>query len=183
MNKQDYFLLLNRIHPNFFKREDILNLPDEGIYEEMILALEEFEPGKYDKKLCDNISFGYYHGDVEKLKEKVERIDQNWSKFFQGKYRVYCGYIDGEVVSFCVIEDMGTHDISGHPYKIGGPGCVGTLPECRNKGIGLTMIKNVTQILKDEGYDYSYIHFTAVPSWYERLGYKSVLQWNNKGVL
>ena len=44
------------------------------------------------------------------------------------------------------------------------------------------MIKHVTQILKDEGYDYSYIHYTGVASWYEKLGYKTSIKWNKNGV-
>lgn len=183
MNKQDYILLLDSMYPNFFERETVRNLPDEWICDEMILTLDEFEPSKYDKEFDNNISFGYYNGDLDKLKEKVEKVVQYWSKSYNGKHRIYCGYIDGEVVSFCLIEDKGIHDINGHQYRIGGPGCVGTLPEYRNKGIGLTMVKNVTQILKDEGYDYSYIHFTGVASWYEKLGYKSVLKWNKNGII
>ncbi len=67
--------------------------------------------------------------------------------------------------------------------KVGGPGCVGTLPEYRNKGIGLIMVKHVTQILKEEGYDYSYIHFTGVAPWYEKLGYKTTIRWTKNGVV
>ncbi len=67
--------------------------------------------------------------------------------------------------------------------KVGGPGCVGTIPEYRDKGIGLTMVKHVTRILKEEGYDYSYIHYTSEASWYEKLGYKTSIRWNRKGIL
>ena len=77
---------------------------------------------------------------------------------------------------------MGVHGVNGREYKIGGPGCVGTLPEFRNKGIGLTMVRNVTQILKAEGYDYSYIHFTGIAQWYEKLGYKTCVRWNKNGI-
>ena len=45
------------------------------------------------------------------------------------------------------------------------------------------MVKNVTRILKEDGYDYSYIHFTGVASWYEKLGYKTSIKWNKHGVL
>ena len=183
MNKQDYILLLNRMYPNFFEREAVRNLPDEWICDEMLLALKEFDPGIYDKKFSENISFGYYNGNLDRLKEKVGKVVQYWSESYNGEHRAYCGYINGEVVSFCLIKDKGVHGINGHPYKIGGPGCVGTLPEYRNKGIGLTMVKNVTQILKEEGYDYSYIHFTGAAPWYEKLGYKSVLKWNKNGIL
>ena len=37
--------------------------------------------------------------------------------------------------------------------------------------------------LKEEGYDYSYIHYTAVAPWYEKLGYETIIKWNAKGII
>lgn len=113
----------------------------------------------------------------------MEKVVEYWVNSFSGKHRIYCGYLDGKVVSFCLVENKGTYNIGGHEFKIGGPGCVGTLPKYRNKGIGLTMVKYVTQILKDEGYDFSYIHFTGVARWYEKLGYKTAVKWSSNGVI
>ncbi len=183
MNKQESILLLNGIHPNFFEGEDVRDIPNEEIYDEMILSLDEFEPCKYDKRLDDNISFGYYKGDIDELKKVVERVDQHWVQFYDASQRIYCGFVDGKIASFCLIENMGAHNIGGRKVKVGGPGCVGTLPEYRNKGIGLIMVKHVTQILKEEGYDYSYIHFTGVAPWYEKLGYKTTIRWTKNGVV
>lgn len=183
MNKQDGVALLKSLKPDFFEREYIRNIPGESIYDEMVLLLDEFNPKLYEKQLADNISFGYYEGDIETLRKVVEQVDLSWVNFYTEESRAYCGYIDGRVVSFCLVEDMGTHEIGGKSLKIGGPGCVGTLPECRNKGIGLMMIRDVTQILKDEGYDYSYIHYTGVAPWYARLGYRTSVRWNNKGII
>ena len=67
--------------------------------------------------------------------------------------------------------------------KIGGPGCVGTVPEYRRQGIGLRLVQLATGILKDQGYDLSYIHYTAVAPWYAKLGYQTVLKWNGRGFL
>lgn len=183
MNKQEGILLLDSMYPNFFERENVRSIPDEWICDEMILSLDKFEPRKYDKKLEDNMSFGYYAGDIDELKKAVEKVVPYWTQFYNEKQRIYCGYIDGKTASFCLIEDTGVHNISGREVKIGGPGCVGTLPEYRNKGIGLTMVKHVTQILKEEGYDYSYIHFTGVAPWYEKLGYKTSVKWTKNGVV
>ncbi|MCH5266417.1 MAG: GNAT family N-acetyltransferase [Lachnospiraceae bacterium] len=182
MNKQDYILLFNCLYPNFFEREFVRSLPEELVFDEMILPLNEFDMHKYDKNLDDNISFGFYDSDLDKLKKEVEKVDQDWVQYYNGKLRIYCGYVDGKVASFCLVEDKGIYNIDGSEIKIGGPGCVGTLLEYRDKGIGLTMVKHVTQILKEEGYDYSYIHFTSVASWYERLGYKISIKWNKNGV-
>ena len=182
MNKQDCVLLFNLIYPDFFEREGIRDLPEEFVFDEMILPLNEFDIHKYGKNLDNSISFGFYNGDLDELKKEIEKVDRNWVQFFDGKHRIYCGYIDRKVASFCLVEDMGTHNINGCEIKIGGPGCVGTLSEYRDKGIGLTMVKHVTQILKEEGYDYSYIHFTGVASWYEKLGYKTSIKWSKNGI-
>lgn len=183
MDKQDYILLFNCLHPDFFEKESIRDMSEEFIFDEMILPLAEFDVHKYDKNLADNISFSFYDGDINELKKEVEKVDQQWVPYYDGKGRIYCGYIDGKVASFCLIEDMGSHSIDGCIIKIGGPGCVGTLPEYRDRGIGLTMVKHVTQILKEEGYDYSYIHYTGVASWYEKLGYKTSIKWNKNGII
>ena len=183
MSKQDYITLLDSMYPNFFEKETVRNMSEEWICDEMILALEEFRPEKYEKEFDDRISFGYYEGDLEELKKEVRRVVEYWAESYNGKHRIFCGYMDGKVVSFCLIEDKGVHSIGGQNLKIGGPGCVGTLPEYRKKGIGLTMVKKVTEILKEEGYDYSYIHFTGVAPWYEKLGYETILKWNKHGLL
>lgn len=183
MNKQDFILLFDRMHPNFFKSEEIRGLPEDEIFEEMLLPLDEFDINIYDKKFGDNVSFGLFNGGFSELKKAVGRVDGDWVQFFNEDDRIYCGYIDGKVASFCIIDDKGIFGINGRNIRVGASGCVGTLPEYRDKGIGLTMVKNATQILKDEGFDYGYIHFTYVAKWYEKLGYKTVLRWNRNGVI
>ena len=83
---------------------------------------------------------------------------------------------------FYTVNDMGTHPYFGYPLKIAGP-CRRSVPAYRKQGIGLEMVRRVTMILKDEGYDLSYIHYTGVPHWYEKLGYRTVLRWTGTGVL
>ena len=182
MNKQESILLFNCLHPDFFESEPIRGLPEEYVFDEMILSLNEFDGHVYDKKIDGNVSFGFYDGDLDELKNAVEKVEKDWTPYFNGGNRIFCGYVNGKVACFCLVDDMGTHEINGHALKIGGPGCVGTLPEYRDKGIGLTMVKQVTQILKNEGYDYSYIHYTYVAPWYEKLGYKIFLKWNRNGI-
>ena len=183
MNKQECIQLFYCLHPDFFGNEFVKSLPEEYVFDEMILSLNEFDICKYDKKFYGGVSFGFYDGGLDELKKKVERVEEHWKPFFNEKDRIFCGYANGKAASFCLVSDMGTHKIKGHEFKIGGPGCVGTLPEYRDKGIGLTMVKHVTQILKEEGYDYSYIHYTYLAPWYERLGYKTVIKWNRDGIL
>lgn len=183
MTKQENIQLFYSMHPDFFEQENIQNMPDEWVFDEMVLPLDKFDSCKYDRKLDENISFGYYQGDISEIKKAVEKVDQDWPQYYTKGQRIYSGYIDGKIASFCMIANLGVHNINGRKVKVGGPGCVGTLPEYRDKGIGLTMVKHITQILKEEGYDYSYIHFTSVAPWYEKLGYKTTIRWTGKGIL
>ena len=61
--------------------------------------------------------------------------------------------------------------------------CVGTVPEYRRQGIGLKMVQNVTQILKEKGYALGYIHYTGVGHWYAKLGYQTLVKWNSGGII
>ena len=82
MTKQDYILLFNCMHPNFVDSENIRGLPDDEAYEEMVLPLNEFNFNIYDKNLDDNISFGFYDGNIEELKKEVEKVDQDCVQFY-----------------------------------------------------------------------------------------------------
>lgn len=179
--KQEAITLFNRMHPGFFEQEHIQSMSEDWIFDEMMLKLDEFDKHRYEKTLDASVTFGFFEGNRAELLNAVEQVEPGWVQFFAGESRVFCGYLDGKVVSFCIVENMGTYSINGKTLKIGGPGCVGTLPEYRDKGIGLMMVKKATQILKDEGYDYSYIHYTYVAQWYEKLGYKTVLKWTKNG--
>lgn len=183
MTRQEGILLFHSMHPNFFEAEGIRSLPEEWIFDEMALSLEQFDPCKYDRKLEDGVSFGDYQGNIFKIRQAVESVDTDWPQYFTETQRIYCGYLDGKIASFCIIADLGMHRVNGRDVKVGGPGCVGTVPEYRDRGIGLTMVKHATRILKEEGYDYSYIHFTSEAPWYEKLGYKTSIRWTGKGIL
>ena len=99
--------------------------------------------------------------------------------FFGEDQRFYCAFDGDNIASFCIVEDMGIHC----GLQVGGPGCVGTLPEYRRKGIGLEMVRRATVSLLDEGYDLFWIHYTSKERWYSKLGYTTVLRWNNKGFI
>ena len=183
MNNKEKERLFFELHPGFFDREYVRRIPENETATELMMYLADFDPECYKKTLSENITFGFYNGDINKLKEKVRSVVEHWTQFFNEKTLVYCGYLDGKVASFCIIEDYGEHEVNGSKARIGAPGCVGTLEEYRNRGIGLTMIRNVTQILKEEGYEYSYIHYTFEPQWYSKAGYKTFVRWNCKGFI
>lgn len=183
MNRQDYIALFDSLHPNFFEQDYIRTMPENVIFDEMVLPLDEFDEGAYQKDLGGDVSFGFCDGGIDELKSAVASVDEDWVQYFVAGQRVFCGYIGGKIASFCIVDDLGAHDIGGRTLKVGGPGCVGTLPEYRDRGIGLTMVKLVTKMLKDEGFDLSYIHFTYVAPWYAKLGYKTSIRWSSGGIV
>ena len=181
--RKDYEALFREMHPGFFEREYIRSINEEWIYEEMILPLDGFNPDEYRKTFDSSVTFGIFRGGMNELYASIEQVIPAWLQLFDEKTRVYCGFVNGKIASFCMIENMGEHVLDGQKVRIGGPGCVGTVPEYRNRGVGLMMVKDVTQILKEEGYDLSYIHYTGVAPWYRKLGYRTVLTWNKHGFL
>lgn len=56
--------------------------------------------------------------------------------------------------------------------KVGSIGCVGTLPQYREQGIGLRMVELATLYLKNAGCDKSYVSYTHIERWYQKLGYQ-----------
>lgn len=183
MEKNELIALFNNMHPDFFEARHIRSLPKEYIFDEMILSLELFDPTVYERDLGETVTFGFFAGDINELKAAITEVDCDWLQYFSKDKRIYCGFKNERIASFAIISDLGTHSINERDVRIGGPGCVGTLPQFRDSGIGLTLVKKVTEILKNEGYDYSYIHYTYVASWYEKLGYKVALRWNKSGML
>ena len=179
MKQLDYVNMFHTMHPGFFERAYIKSIPTEQVYEEMILWLEGFDPDAVKIVVPEGITFGFFQGDMNLLLDAVRQVDESWVQYYKPDSRAFCAFDGDKPVSFCMIENMKGYD----GLKIGGPGCVGTVPEYRKKGIGLRMVQFATAILKEEGYDLSYIHYTGVAPWYASLGYETILKWNSKGIL
>ena len=177
----DYIRLFETLHPDFFERDYIKKIPETYVYDEMIMELSSFDKDAYDIPYPLGITFGYYKGDYDRFLDAVKSVDASWAQVYKPADRIYCGFDGDRIASFCMIEDMKEYTQDGVTYKVGGPGCVGTVPEYRKRGIGLSMIRDATIILKDLGYDLGYIHYTGVAGWYAKLGYRTVLKWNSKG--
>ena len=141
--------------------------------DEMLLAL-----GGYTDPLpaLDGVTFGFYFGEPAPLLKAVNEVEPNWAKYYDGREPAFCGFVGDTVVSFCLLSDFGEREIFGGKAKFGGTGCVGTVPAYRRRGIGLKMVSLGTAILKERGFDYSYIHDTGVPDWYAKLGYKTIFR-------
>ena len=179
MGAMDWKALFDALYPGFFDQPSIRALPQDGSWEEMALSLPGFSGRDLAIPVPDGVSFGIYKGGLQPLRAEVRRVDESWPGYYDGKHRVYCAFDGDRVASFCLLEDMGTY----RGLRVAGPGCVGTLPEYRRRGIGLRMVQNATALLAAEGYDIGYIHYTGVGPWYARLGYRTVLRWNRDGVV
>ncbi|MCH5325002.1 MAG: GNAT family N-acetyltransferase [Eubacterium sp.] len=127
----------------------------------------------------DGISFGEYHGELAELRDAVRMVDEEWVQYFGEGDRFFCAYAGDKIVAFCCLADMGRFN----GLHIGGPGCVGAIPEYRRQGIGLEMVRLATETLRQDGYDLSWIHYTHLANWYMKLGYQPVLRWNSSGII
>lgn len=173
----NYEAMFHQFHPDFFEEEGIRDLPAEYVFEEQILDLRTFDPSAVEVSCPEHITFGMYAGDLDTLRRAVVQVDEDWVQYFNEGDAVYCAFDGDQVVSFCNLDEFGI--FAGQ--KIGGPGCVGTVPAYRKQGIGLKMVQNATMLLKEQGCDMSYIHYTHVGPWYAKLGYETVLRWNADG--
>ena len=175
----NYTDLFNDMHPGFFDQAHIRALPAGSVYAEQVLDLKVFDPDAVHIPCPEGIAFGLYRDDPDALREAVGQVEEGWVQYFGAQDRVLCA-CDGErIASFCIVDDMGRH----LGLRVGGPGCVGTVPEYRRLGIGLELVRRATALLRREGFDLSYIHYTGVDRWYARLGYETVLRWNRDGIV
>ncbi|MBE6936376.1 MAG: GNAT family N-acetyltransferase [Ruminococcaceae bacterium] len=143
---------------------------DDGAFAEMSMDL-----GTYQEKTApiDAVSFGFYPGNAEDLQELVAAVDDGWVKYFHGKLPIFCGMIDGKVVSFCIVDPDADTMLSRPDIRVGSIGCVGTSPAYRSRGIGLRMVDLATLYLQEKGCDKAYISYTHIDFWYARLGYET----------
>lgn len=173
----DHRAVFDALFPGFFSDAGIRALDPDHVFTELVLDLKEYTP-RPPVPCPENITFGLYEGDVEGLRAVVRRVDGDWVRYFDGSGRYFAAFEGDRIVSFCVLDDMGRCG----EKRIGGPGCVGTVPEYRGKGTGLRLVQLATEKLKAEGFDLSWIHYTYLEKWYARLGYEPVLRWNFGGV-
>ena len=178
MKQLDYKDYFSKLFPGFFEREYIRNLPEKNVAEELVIDLHNFSAEDVKLTCPEHITFGMYNGDLDALHAAVNEVEDSWAEFFTKESRIYCAFDGDKVVSFCLVDDFGVYN----GLKVGGPGCVGTIPSYRRQGIGLKMVEKATQILKERGFDYSYIHYTGVGPWYAKLGYELILQWDKRGL-
>ena len=174
----DHREIFDGLFPRFFEGEGIRALGKDESFSELVLDLRAYAPLP-PAAAPSGVTFGEYSGDIGALRAAVSRVDEDWVQYFDGNSRYFTAIEDGRIVSFCVLDEMGRY--SG--MRVGGPGCVGTVPERRGRGIGLRLVQLSTELLKREGFDLSWIHYTHLDKWYGSLGYDLVLRWNGEGIV
>lgn len=152
---------------------------DDGEFSEMILDLDDY---KEKTSPMADIEFGFFEGDVKDIKAAVALVDEDWVQYYHEGTSAFCGFEGGKIVSFCIVEKEPYCILSPGGKKIGGIGCVGTVPQYRKRGIGLRMVDLATVYLKEEGYDRANISYTPIEKWYGKLGYQTFTRFslNNK---
>ena len=177
LSEDDYKQLFDEMHPHFFEASYIRERPEDDTCFELILELKKESPAKIEANVPSHITFGVYSGDLKKLHAAIEVVDKDWVQYFTEDRRAFCAFDGDKIAAFCLLEDWGVHK----GLRIGGPGCVGTVPDYRKQGIGLEMVRLATELVQKEGFDISWIHYTHLVNWYSRLGYHTILKWGCKG--
>ena len=156
----------------FFAKQGFVSV---GKCDEMILKLVDFQLVKLALHGSDIAEYGWFDGDLEDIRSAVSLVDENWTQYFINPENIYVAKVNGEIASFCLVDINCQNYLTDKYRKVGMPGCVGTVPKFRNKGIALEMVARVTEYLKDQGMDVSFIFFTGVAKWYEKIGYRTFL--------
>lgn len=142
----------------------------DGIFAEMALDLRDY---RERTSPITGVHFGFYVGSTERIKEAVALVDAQWVPYFDENVRIFCGYVEERPISFCIVDVDVDCPISAPGIKVGGIGCVGTIPQCRRMGAGLRMVDLATLYLKSAGCDRAYVHYTHIEKWYGKLGYQT----------
>lgn len=112
--------------------------------------------------------FRFISGATDELVSAVKSVDEEWVQYFDSD--IFCGFVGGRLVSFCIVEDDVTCALSGGDIRMGSVGCVGTIPSARGRGIGLKMVSLALKELSRRGCERCLIHQTHLDKWYGRLG-------------
>ena len=143
-----------------------------GGCDEMLLKLDTF---CFDESMFRGhlyADYGWYSGDIDTIRKAVAEVDEGWPEYFDVGSHIYVATVGDEIASFCLVSTDVSNYLTDAFGRVGMPGCVGSVPKFRNRGIALEMVARVTQYLKDSGMDISFIFYTGVSDWYKKLGYE-----------
>lgn len=116
--------------------------------------------------------------DRTELLAAVEAAEEGWARIFEEcKDPVFLAVLDGEIAGFEILSpNSGRFLRPGQ--QVGSVGCVGVVPAQRKKGIGLAMVAQGVQWLKEQGSTMIELRYTWLDKWYGKLGFQTVArQW------
>lgn len=143
---------------------------------DMVLQLDEFSLEKNEIPAApETVVFHYAQKkDLESLLDSVAKVDPSWCRYFDiSKETVYIAEEGDQVLGFVILVQKGLSFSTNFNGRVAGLGCLGVIPENRERGIGLQLAARATYELKQIGYDYSYLSYTWLEDWYGSLGYKT----------
>ncbi len=146
----------------------------------MAASLEDFDIDKLDiYPAPEYIRFRYEKPEEhEKLLKAIEAVEPNWVQYFSKpspksrmKTLIAEDIRNGAIAGFVTTEpNAATFE---HDNLItGSMGCVGVVPEYRRLGIGLRMVADGMQKLKEQGDQAVELTYIVLTDWYSRLGLK-----------
>lgn len=156
----------------FFEKNGFTSV---GACDEMLMRLADFQLDTLNLHGSSVAEYGWYDGNLEDIQHAVSLVDDSWPQYFTNLNNIYVAKVDGEIASFCLVDINCQNYLTDKYGKVGMPGCVGTVPKFRNKGIALEMVARATDYLKMKGMDISFIFFTGVAEWYKKIGYQTFL--------
>jgi GNAT superfamily N-acetyltransferase len=143
---------------------------DDGPFAEMSMTLQGYQE---KTRPIAGITYGFYSGPVSEIRDAVRQVDTEWVQYFNEKTPIFCAFLEGKPISFCIVEEDENCPLAIPGIRVGSIGCVGTLPQHRGRQIGLRMVDLATVFLRDRGCHKGYISYTGIDHWYAKLGYKT----------
>lgn len=122
--------------------------------------------------------------DRAELLAAVEAAEEGWVSVFAGcKDPIFLAIMDGKIAGFEVLASDGGRFLRPG-QQVGCVGCVGVVPEQRERGIGMDMVAQGIQWLKEQGCTMIELRYVELESWYRKLGFQTTRrQWMGEKVL
>lgn len=146
----------------------------------MAAKLADFDIDKLDiYPSPEYIRFRYeMPGEHDKLLKAVNEVEPNWVQYFSEpkednpeKTLIAEDTRNGNIAGF-VMSEPGGASFEHSGLKTSAMGCVGVVPEYRRSGIGLRMVADGMQRLKEQGEQAVELTYIVLIDWYSRLGLK-----------
>jgi beta-N-acetylhexosaminidase len=129
--------------------------------------------------------FADYTNETEKaaLLSAVHDTDVSWHSFFADTDdHVMLAVENNKIVGMQILEPAGGLFLPND--KVGVIACVGTVPSARQRGIGLRLVAEGAQWLKEQGCEAAELLYVGLEAWYGRVGFVSTgKQWMGEKIL